>query len=200
MPLTSPVPRALLAASQRRTPHITIKRAETPVEFDGVFQLNYHTYVVELGQDVSAVTGYLVDPRCDTSVYLVAKEAEQVVGMAAITPPGHPFSLETSLADPRLVAILRHQACEFRRLAVLPAYRHTGLYIRLAEALAQHCIQHHIPYVFIAALESNVGLYTKLGFVPFDRPFVKGCVRYQPMICVAPNVDATVIQPWVRRG
>jgi GNAT superfamily N-acetyltransferase len=182
MPLISPIPRDLLTASQRRTPHITIKRADTPEEFNGVFRLNYHTYVEELGQDVGTATGCLVDPRCDTSVYLVAKDAEQVIGMAAITPPGHPFSLETSLADPSLVTALRDQACEFHRLAVLPAYRHHGLYIRLAEALAQYGVQHHIPYVFIAAIEHNVGLYTKLGFVPFDRPFAKGRVRYQPMM------------------
>jgi ribosomal protein S18 acetylase RimI-like enzyme len=183
MSLISPVPRDLLAASQRRTSHITIKRADTPEEFDGVFRLNYYTYVEELGQDASTATGCLVDPRRDTSVYLVAKDAEQVIGMVAITLPGHPFSLETSLADPSLVTGLRDQACEFRRLAILPAYRHHGLYLRLAEALAQYCVQHQIPYVFIAAIEHNVGLYTKLGFVPFDRPFAKGRVWYQPMMC-----------------
>ena len=44
MHLTSPVPRELLAASQCRTPHITIKMADTPEELHGVFRLNYQTY------------------------------------------------------------------------------------------------------------------------------------------------------------
>ncbi|MGH9160755.1 MAG: GNAT family N-acetyltransferase [Vicinamibacteraceae bacterium] len=181
----SPVPRDILAASERRTSRLTIKRAETPEELQGLFRLNYRTYVEELGQDARSETGALVDPFHDSSVYFIAKDGQVVVGMAAITLPGHTFSMEKSLADPSIIWRLRDRACEFRRLALHAAYRRSGLYVRLVEALAQYCVQHDIPCVFIAAIERHVGLYAKLGFEPFDRPFSKGRVRYQPMMHAA---------------
>ena len=115
--------------------------------------------------------------------------------MAAITRPGHVFSLESSLSERGLIAGLRNYMCEFRRMAIAPTYRGGGLYIRMVDALARYCIRHQIPYVLISAIDGKVELYRRAGFKPFDRPFCKGGVRYQPMIGAMPKTDHAVLHP-----
>ena len=193
MTFTSPVPPEMLEAAEARTEHIDIKLAQTPKELEGVFRLNHQIYAEELGQDVATGTGQLVDRHRDKSDYLIAKDGDQIVGMVAITRPGHIFSIESSLGDRGVVMALRSQMCEFRRLAIIPEYRRSGLYIRMVEAMARYCIRHRIPYALISAIEGNVELYRRGGFMPFDRPFCKGGVHYQPMIGAMPKADAAIL-------
>ena len=187
MRFSSPVPSRVLAAALRRTVGVRVKYAETAEEFEEIFKLNHATYAVELGQESCTSDQRLLDKHQDKCVYIVAKKNQELVGMAAITRPGNTFSLESSVEDPSIMALIRNEACEFRRVAVVPRYRNGGVYILLVEALAQYCIEGNIPYVFTSAVVDNVKLYEKAGFFIFDRPFTKGRTTYQPMMGAMPG-------------
>ncbi len=189
MSFISPVPPRILAVARKRTAGIEVKHADSAEEFEEVYRLNHATYAVELGQEPCTDDQRLLDKHQEKCVYIVAKKYQEVIGMAAITRPGNIFSLESSVKDPSIMARIRHEACEFRRVAVAPRYRHGGVYILLVEALAQYCIEHHIPYVFTSAVADHVTLYEKSGFFMFDRPFTKGRATYQPMMGAMPGAS-----------
>ncbi len=126
-------------------------------------------------------------------VYIVAKKENLIIAMAAITRPGNIFSMESSLENPGIMARVRKEACEFRRVAVAPEYRKGNVYVLLVEALAQYCIEYNIPYVFTSAIVENVKLYEKSGFFAFDKPFTKGRAVYQPMMGAMPGANDAIL-------
>ncbi len=198
MKLRSPVPKRLLEAVRKRMPDITVKYAETDDEFEKIYRLNHETYASELGQEHVTEDGRLLDKlqnRCD---YLIAKKEDKIIGMAAITRPGNVFSIESSLEDPSIVARVRKDACEFRRVAIISEYRYQGLYVLLIESLAQHCIKNNITYVFTSAIADNVRLYEKAGFFSFDKQFSKGSATYQPMMGAMPGASDTILRSHVK--
>ncbi len=198
MKLRSPTPKRLLEAVRKRMPDITMKYAETDDEFEKIYRLNHETYANELGQEQVTEDGRLLDKLQDRCDYIIAKKEDKIVGMTAITRPGNVFSIESSLEDPSIVARVRKDACEFRRVAIIPEYRHQGLYVLLMESLAQYCIKNTISYVFGSAHVDNVRLYEKVGFFSFDKQFSKGRATYQPMVAVVPGACDTILRSHVK--
>lgn len=198
MKLWSPTPKRLLEAVRKRMPDITMKYAETDDEFEKIYRLNHETYANELGQEHVTEDGRLLDKLQDRCDYIIAKKEDKIVGMTAITRPGNVFSIESSLEDPSIVARVRKDACEFRRVAIIPEYRHQGLYVLLMESLAQYCIKNTISYVFGSAHVDNVRLYEKVGFFSFDKQFSKGRATYQPMVAVVPGACDTILRSHVK--
>ena len=187
--LGNPIPPALVAVAERRTPQIVIKMVEMPEDLTGIESLN---------QRVGLETEYCFDDHHHCG-YWIAQDAEQVVGMASMIEPSHPFAIEKTLIDASLVERLREQACEFRCLVFDPAH-HVSLNLRLADAMARCCMRVDIPYVFVGASAPTIELYRQAGFVPFDRPFINGQVRYQPMVGVCPGGEDIDFSHELRRA
>ncbi len=198
--LRSPIPKRLIVAVRKRIPDIMIKYAETDDEFERIYRLNHETYAIELGQEHVTENGRLLDKLQDRCDYLIAKKEDKIVGMAAITRPGNVFSIESSLEDTGIVARVRKDACEFRRVAIIPEYRNQGLYVLLIESMAQYCIKNNISYAFTSAIVDNVGLYEKAGFYSFDNQFSKGRATYQPMMGAMPGVCDTILRSHVKNA
>lgn len=198
MKLQSPVPKRLVEAAKKRIPDIIVKYAESDDEFEQIYRLNHETYANELGQEPATQDGRLLDKLQDRCDYLIAKKEDKLVGLAAITRPGNVFSLESSLDDPSIVARVKKDACEFRRVAIVPEFRYQGLYVLLIESLAQYCIKNNISYVFTSAIVDNVKLYKKAGFFTFDKQFSKGRAIYQPMIGAMPGACDTILRSHIK--
>ncbi len=164
-----------------------VRLAEGEADLEQVWRLNYETYVKELRQDhVSAevaASGLLPDKFRDTSVYVIAQHRGELVGMLAITLPTGPFSIEASLTDPSVLAGIRDQTVEFRRLAVKRTHRGKGVFLRMTDLALQWGFGQGYRHAIMSALDTKMVTYTRLGFQEFDQPFVKGACTYHPMRC-----------------
>jgi GNAT superfamily N-acetyltransferase len=164
-----------------------VRLAESEADLDQVWRLNYETYVKELRQEqVSAevvASGLLPDRFRDNSVYIIALHRGELVGMVAITLPTGPFSIESSLTDPGVLAGTRDQTVELRRLAIKRAHRGKGVFLRLTDLTLQWGFGQGYRHAIMSALDTKMAIYSRLGFQKFDQPFIKGACTYQPMRC-----------------
>jgi GNAT superfamily N-acetyltransferase len=125
----------------------------------------------------------LPDRLRDHSVYIVALHRGALVGMMALTLPTGPFSIEASLADPAVLDGIRDRTIEYRRLAVRRPWRGKGIFLRMADLSLEWAFGNGYRHAIISALDRQIPTYARLGYRPFDRPFVKGACTYHPMMC-----------------
>lgn len=173
-----------------KTNELEVRLAETPADFEALWRLNYQTYVIELRQEkVSpevAESGMLPDLLKDNTVYIITLDKGQLVGMLALTLPHGPFSIESSLTDSSVLDGIRDKTFEYRRLAVVKAYRHKGVLLRMGDFSLKWGLGQGYRHGIISALDRQIPTYARMGFRKIDRPFTKGDCTYQPMIC---NMD-----------
>lgn len=170
-----------------RTRELVVRFAETPADYEAMWRLNYQIYALELGQEKvsleGAEKGMLPDLFGDNTVYIVAFDKGQLVGMLWLTLPHGPFSIDSSLEDSSVLDELRAKTFEYRRLAVVKAYRHKGVLLRRGDFSFKWGLGEGYRNTIISAIDRKIPVYTRLGFRPFDRPFIKGDCTYQPMVC-----------------
>jgi GNAT superfamily N-acetyltransferase len=156
------------------------KIAETEIEFEQIFKLNYLTFVEEIPQHESNSRKRLVDKFHAENTYLICMEDDHLLGMSAVRDR-RPFSLDIKLGNLDSYLPKYKSICEIRLLAVEPGKRSTRIFGGLILHLAQYCDEHHYDLAIMSGTTRQAKLYRHLGFTPFGPLVGRGDILFQPM-------------------
>jgi aspartate aminotransferase-like enzyme len=149
-------------------------------DLDAIRRINHRTFAEEIPQHRSNPEGRLVDRFERDSLFIVARDAHDIVGMIALRD-ARPFSLDSKLADlDRYLPPGRHP-CEVRLLSVDPS-RRQGVVLRgLLARLVRECDARGLDLAVMSATTRQLRLYRHLGCVPFATPVGTSEAAFQPM-------------------
>ena len=156
------------------------KRAETPEEFRQVHELNYRTFVEEIGEHPENREQMLVDKFHDRNIYFIAKRAGLVVGMIAVHDQP-PFSTTERLSDPELLEALGGPFLEVRLFALEPTLRGRTTVVGILWPVLRYATLKGYSHLLISGVTDRVGMYRRLGFRPLGPAVPKGRAAFVPM-------------------
>jgi aspartate aminotransferase-like enzyme len=159
----------------------TIKMARTKEELEGIFQLNYDTFVEEIPQHNENKEKKLIDKFHDENDYVICKLDDEVIGMMALRDI-RPFSLDVKLGkieDHLEVAFLK--PCEIRLLSVKHKFRNGRVFASITGALIRYCLYKGYDIAFISGTTRQSKLYRHLGFESFAHLVGRDNALFQPM-------------------
>jgi histidinol-phosphate/aromatic aminotransferase/cobyric acid decarboxylase-like protein/N-acyl-L-homoserine lactone synthetase len=148
-----------------------------------IYAIRHQVYAEELKQHAGNAAGRLSDRLDEVNVYLVAKDAGEIVGFVSITPPNeHGYSVDKYFPRDRVPAVFDRGLYEVRLLTVTSAHRGAALALllmyaalRYVEALGGHTI------VAIGRLEV-LAMYRRAGLEPQGLRAKSGEVTYELML------------------
>ncbi len=73
---------------------------------------------------------------------------------------------------------ITEDVAQFRKLATVEAYQGRGLGSLLLARILDICTAKHIKKVWCNARKDKLGFYTKYGFNPTDKTFIRGGISY----------------------
>src|SRR6266576_439971 len=135
-------------------------------EFEQVFRLNYKTFVEEIPQHPPNPEKRLVDRFHHENAYLIALDADQLIGMMAVRDQ-RPFSLDEKLGNIDRYLPPGRKICEIRLLSVLPSHRNGMVFQGLLKLLLEYGKSQRYNLAVISGTVRQQKLYKDLGFVPF---------------------------------
>ncbi len=144
--------------------------------------MRHDVYATELGQHAENVRKTLSDPLDAFNVYLVAAEAEAIVGFVSITPPGHGrYSVDKYLARAEFPVPVDNGLYEVRLLTVARSHRKSAATPLLMHAALRWIDEQGGRTVIAIGRREVLGLYQKAGFVTAGRTIQSGAVHYELM-------------------
>jgi aspartate aminotransferase-like enzyme len=161
-----------------RTLRFSIASGES--EFEQVFRLNYKTFVEEIPQHPPNPEKRLVDRFHHENAYLIALDADQLIGMMAVRDK-RPFSLDEKLGNIDRYLPPGRKICEIRLLAVLASHRNGMVFQGLLKLLLEYGRSQRYNLAVISGTVRQQKLYKHLGFVPFGPLVGSKDAQYQPM-------------------
>ena len=169
---------ATRAAPSPRT--LTFKIASEDWEFAEVHKLNYETFVEEIPQHGPNANRTLVDKFHDENTYIICLRDRELRGMVAARGK-RPFSLDQKLEDLDSYLPKGRSVCEIRLLAIGKEDRNGRILKGLLTQLAQYCVDQSYDLAIISGTVRQLGLYKRLGFVPFGPLVGTPEAQFQPM-------------------
>ena len=145
---------------------LRFKIASEESEFEQVFRLNYKTFVEEIPQHPPNPEKRLVDRFHHENAYLIALDADQLIGMMAVRDK-RPFSLDEKLGNIDRYLPPGRKICEIRLLSVLPSHRNGMVFQGLLKLLLEYGRSQRYNLAVISGTVRQQKLYKHLGFVPF---------------------------------
>src|SRR3989442_329330 len=159
---------------------LRFKIASEESEFEQVFRLNYKTFVEEIPQHPPNPEKRLVDRFHHENAYLIALDADQLIGMMAVRDK-RPFSLDEKLGNIDRYLPPGRKICEIRLLSVLPSHRNGMVFQGLLKLLLEYGKSQRYNLAVISGTVRQQKLYKHLGFVPFGPLVGSKDAQYQPM-------------------
>lgn len=152
---------------------LIFKQADAPAEFEQIHRLNYRTFAEEVGQ-------YTPDGFHDRNTYHVAIHDGRVIGMVA-AQDRPPFSIESRLEDPSVLASLGGPLLEVRLLSVEPDCRHRLVLPGLLLELYRYARERRYSHLIISGITSKLNMYQRIGFRPLGQAVESGAASFVPM-------------------
>ncbi len=173
------------------------KRAETNHEFAQLHELNYRTFVQEVGQYEDRGAGSLVDKFHGKNTYFMAVLGDRAVGMVAVHDEA-PFSIEGKLADPAILESFGSRPLEVRLLAVEPDRRHRIVFAGLTYLVYNHARRFGYSHLLISGIQERVDMYERLGFEAIGPGVKNGEAHFIPMVASVSSFPASIERDAVR--
>jgi hypothetical protein len=152
----------------------------TESEFEQIHFLNYKTFVEEIPQHRTNDARLLVDKFHFKNRYLIAKEGEFVCGMICYNLD-RPFSLDAKINNLDRFLPSHKNLAEVRLLAVSEKERSKPVAYRLLKELCHALIRADVDAAVISGTTRQLGIYRKMGFIPFGPLVGTPEASYQPM-------------------
>ena len=159
---------------------LRFKIASEESELEQIFRLNYKTFVEEIPQHPPNPEKRLVDRFHHENAYLIALDAEEVIGMMAVRDK-RPFSLDEKLGNIDRYLPPGRKICEVRLLSVLASHRNGMVFQGLLKLLLEYGRSQRYNLAVISGTVRQQKLYKHLGFVPFGPMVGSKEAQYQPM-------------------
>src|SRR5262245_14336667 len=169
---------------------LRFKVADDASEFEQVFRLGYETFVEEIPQHAPNPERRHVDRFHDQNTYLIAIDADELVGMMAVRG-NRPFSLDQKLGSVDSYLPAGRRVCELRLLAVRPSHRRGVVFRGLVDLLLSHGRARGYDLAIISGTLRQAKLYQHLGFSPFGPLVGTSEAPFQPMSITIEHFEQT---------
>ncbi len=173
-------------------------RATTPGEIEAAQRLRYSVYVEELGRyraASDAAVGRFAEPEDDSSWVFYVRDGDDIIATSRVTWGGHGFS-DRQMDQYELAMFLDDLPADViavaERLAVLPAYRGTGLLEQMIEHNRPFVEPHGIRVVIGCCEPHLLSMYLARG----QRPYATRNINSPeagyliPLVSFLPDVEA----------
>jgi len=159
---------------------LVYKVADTPDEFRQIHELNYRTFVEEVGQHPPDPAHRRIDRFHGQNTYYICLAGARLIGMVC-TRDRRPFSLDQKLDNLDALLPPHRKPVEIRLLAVDRDARTPQVFRGLMRIMAEACAAADYDLAVVSALEKESKLYGHLGFKPFGPVVGIPPVLFQPM-------------------
>jgi len=159
---------------------LVYKIANTPDEFRQIHELNYRTFVEEVGQHPPNPERRRIDRFHDENTYYICLSGTRLVGMVC-TRDKRPFSLDLKLENLSSLLPPHKKLVEIRLLAIDKCRRSPQVFHGIMRIMAEACLVADYDLAVVSALTEKGQLYQHLGFRPFGPVVGKPPVFFQPM-------------------
>ena len=156
------------------------KVAETADEFRQIHELNYRTFVDEVGQHPPNRKRRRIDRFHDENTYYICLADGRLIGMVC-TRDRRPFSLDQKIENLDELLPAHQRPVEIRLLAVEKEARSPQVFLGLMRMMAEACAAADYDLALVSALKKQSKLYQHLGFRSFGPDVGKPPVLFQPM-------------------
>lgn len=148
-------------------------------------------YARELGQHSESPDGSLRDALDEVNHYVVARQAELVVGFISITPPSAGrYSIEKYFQQSDLPFDFHQNLYEIRLLTVLGHHRRRSLFLLLSYAAFRWVEAHGGMHVCGMGRLELMAMYHRFGMLALPHTTESGAVSYQLMHASVRHVSA----------
>jgi hypothetical protein len=183
----------IYAPNRNLITRLHFRQAHSEKDFEQIFRMNHKVFSDEIGQHPSKDSGELIDAHHDRNTYFVCENfrsttsREQpfsdIVGMIALTKPlNGKFNVDKKMRDASALDAYRSSAAEIRLFCVDPAFRSTRVFLGLIQIVAQHACSQGARFAIISAIESQMKLYARIGFLAVGQPVKSGKGAFTPMV------------------
>ena len=167
------------------------KPADSPEEVAQLEQLNWRTFVSELGQHADDGCGRLVDKFHHKNRYFVALHDGRVVGMLAVHDQA-PFSIARRLPAALQLDQLAPHPLEVRLLAVDPGHRRGLVFGGLGWAVLEHARRNGYSHLLISGVAERQRMYENMGFHALGPAVAEGRAAFVPMLATVEQLPAHI--------
>lgn len=202
---SSPAPHATSTEGSRLRPfrvgplHL---RLAGPEDEAAVAELNYRTFVQELGQYTDDGSGLREDKFHGKNHYMLCEREGELVGMVAVHDQP-PFSVSARLPDGQTVESLSKRPLEVRLLSVRPDLRRGPLAMALMYAVLRFSRENDYEELWISGVTGQLRLYKRLGFETLGPSVPQGRAAFAPMrmrISEIPESKMRLLRATLRRN
>ena len=159
---------------------LVYKVADTPAEFRQIHELNYRTFVEEVGQHPPNLERRRIDQFHDENTYYICVAGARLIGMVC-TRDQRPFSLDLKIENFNSLLPPHKKLVEIRLLAIDKSGRSPQVFRGIMRVTAEACAVAGYDLAVVSALKEKGKLYKHLGFKPFGPVVGKPPVLFQPM-------------------
>ena len=159
---------------------LVYKVANTPDEFRQIHELNYRTFVEEVGQHAPNLERQLIDRFHNENTYYICLAGARLIGMVC-TRDQRPFSLDLKIDNLNDLLPPHENPVEIRLLAIDKDARTPQVFLGIMRLMAEACAVADYDLAVVSALKQQDKLYKHLGFKAFGPVVGKPPVLFQPM-------------------
>jgi hypothetical protein len=166
----------------------TIKVAETYQELEQILEVRFHAYkavaeTMTLDETngssaykaaAKGATSDIMEDAYDTSsIIYCAKYGSDVIATMRVnmsTSAGQTFPFEEFFGSCENLGITRHNACEISKLAILPEFQGSDLFLGFMKIIGQTLVKMGLDVMFCIAISKFSPMYERMGFERMLEP------------------------------
>jgi hypothetical protein len=158
--------RAAGLTTRALTKPCTIKVAETRQELEQILEVRFAAYKAAAKTPPDATSDMMEDEYDASAIIYCAKYGPDVIATTRANVcqnDGQRFPFEHYFGSCESLGLARHQACEFSRLAVLPAFQGSDLFIGFIKVIVQMLVKLGLDTMFFTATNKLSPMYQRIG-------------------------------------
>jgi len=144
----------------------TIKVVETGQELEQILDVRFAAYKAAAKTPPDATSEMMEDEYDASSIIYCAKYGLDVIATMRVNTSkseGSKFPFEKYFGSCESLGISRHNSCEISRLAILPEFQGSDLFIGFVKVTIQILVKLHLDTMFCVATNKLTPMYQRIG-------------------------------------
>jgi len=151
----------------------TIKAVETCQELEQILEVRFAAYKAVAKTPPDATSEMMEDEYDASSIIYCAKYGTDVIATMRVNiskSDGQKFPFEKYFGSCESLGIARHNSCEISRLAILPEFQGSDLFIGCVKVTVQMLVKLHLNTMFCVATNKLAPMYQRIGAERMSDP------------------------------
>ena len=151
----------------------TIKAVETCQELEQILEVRFAAYKAVAKTPPDATSEMMEDEYDASSIIYCAKYGTDVIATMRVNiskSDGQKFPFEKYFGSCESLGIARHNSCEISRLAILPEFQGSDLFIGCVKVTVQMLVKLRLDAMFCVATNKLAPMYQRIGAERMSDP------------------------------